>query len=141
MFLQLRDANNLINTDFGKWLVPYVQQHVHIQLKNARLSLWDKYITESKVLDKLYTSKKYNAKDIIIFAAKNLECIGVDGTIQIRINPNKMTPGFNQTRADLLAKMINYGTLDCAACPVFTDAFESVADNIDMYIRMYYGIL
>lgn len=141
MELRLSDKHQLIDTTFGTWLLPHVKREILRECTNTRLPMWDKYLTESQDIPKLYPKKTYHAMDVLLFAANNLVCEGVDGEIYIRLNSAKFVPGYDRVKLDTLAKMINYGTRDCFATSVFTKAFQKIADDIDKYLSLYYNIL
>ena len=106
---------------------------------NYKLQLWDKYLSESNSVKRLY-NKDYKALDVILFAANNLVCKGTDGEVSIQFNDTKFVPGFDRLKLGVIVKTINYGTLDVKACSIFTDTFNYFAKDIDIFVKEYYKL-
>ena len=139
MQLNITDNSNFITIDFGKWLIPFIQTKLLSNVGNYDFRGWDKYLTESIDLPRLYT-KEYKALEVITFAAKNLLCIGRDGDIIIKFNENQYIPGFNHVKLTTLIKLIEYGTTQRKGVPIFRDTLDYFANNIESYAQKYYGI-
>ena len=139
MELRIRDSNNIVDEEFGHWLIPRIKTKLISNIGTYKLQNWDKYLTDSTTLKRLY-EKDYKAADIVVFAANNLVCTGSDGDISIQFNTNKFVPGFDRAKLITLVKTINYGTLDTKGCPIFTDTLNYFAKHINNYVNMYYRL-
>lgn len=139
MELRIRDSANIIGVDFGYWLIPKIRAKLVSNIKNYYLVNWDKYLTNTETIKRLY-KKDYKAAEIIIFAANNLVCTGTDGELVIRFNDVKFIPGFDRLNLGVAVKTLNYGTLDIKGCSIFTDTLTSFADDIDTYVSLYYRL-
>lgn len=137
--LRLHDSNNIIDSDFGYWLVSKIRVRLISNFRNYNFKRWDNYLTESKEVTRLY-SRNYTAYEIVDFAASNIICNSSTGEITISINNNKFVPGFDRLKLSTIVKTINYGTLDIKGCSIFTDTFNHFAENIDTYASIYYRI-
>lgn len=137
MELRIRDSNNIIDEQFGRWLTERVKTKLLSNISRYRFVNWDTYLTESKQLKRLY-NRSYTVAEIVIFAASNISYVCVPGEITISLNNTKFVPGFDRLSLQSIAKTINYGTLDIKGCPIFTDTFDYFAKNIDLYTRAYY---
>lgn len=138
MELRIYDDKGFIEKSFGEWLIPRIKVKLISNISKYKgLVNWDKYLTKSSTLDRLY-DMNYHSSDIVVFAAKNLVCTGTDGEITIHFDYNKFVPGFNKLKLDTIIKTINYGTRDTKACPIFTDSFDYFAEDIETYVRQYY---
>ena len=138
MELRIRDSQNIIDIDFGLWLLPRIRSKLVSNIQKYILVNWDKYLTNSDKLPRIY-KKDYRTEDIIIFAAKNLVCKGVAGDISIQFDANKFVPGFDRVKLNVLVKTINYGTLDIKGCPIFEDTFKYFSTSIDDFVKSYYS--
>lgn len=139
MELRIKDSEEFVDTDFGRWLVLRIRAKLISNLSKYNWAVLDKYLTDSSKIRRLY-NKSYKASDIIIFAANNLVCSGISGEIVISLNKDKFVPAYDRESLDVLARLINYGTLDVKGCPIFTDTFTDFSKNINMYLRLYYDL-
>ena len=139
MELRIKDSEEFVDTDFGRWLVLRIRSKLISNLSKYNWVVLDKYLTESSSIRRLY-NKSYKASDIIMFAANNLVCSGISGEIVISLNKDKFVPTYDRESLDVLARLINYGTLDVKGCPIFTDTFAYFSKNINMYLRLYYNL-
>lgn len=139
MRLLIRDSSKLVDKEFGNWLQLRIRAKLIVNAFNYKLQLWDKYLTESDSVKRLY-NRDYKALDVILFAANNLVCKGIDGEVSIQFNDTKFVPGFDRLTLGVIVKTINYGTLDVKACSIFTDTFNYFAKDIDTFVKEYYKI-
>ena len=139
MELRVRDSNKIIDVDFGAWLSNRIKIKLLSNSKKYNFVHWDKYLSESETLKRLY-KKDYKAMDVIVFASKNIVCKGTDGEISITFDNTKFVPGFDRLPLVTLVKTINYGTQDSKGCPIFTDTFNYFVKNLDTYVGMYYSL-
>ena len=139
MELRIRDSQGFVDESFGYWLIPRIKAKLISNISKYKLANWDKYLTESETLNRLY-KKDYKTTDVIIFAANNLVCKGADGEITIHFDNTKFTPGFDRLRLDVIVKTINFGTLDTKGCSIFTDTLNHFAKDIDTYVGLYYSL-
>lgn len=139
MRLLIRDSSKFVDRDFGNWLQIRIRSKLIVNAFNYKLQLWDRYLSESGSVRRLY-NRDYKALDVIMFAANNLVCKGTDGEVSIQFNDKKFVPGFDRLRLDVIVKTINYGTLDVKACSIFTDTLNYFAKNIDTFVKEYYKL-
>mgnify|MGYP003320578120 CR=1 FL=1 len=137
MELRIFDKNQFVTLDFGNWLIPYIKSKIISSIDKSKLIAWDTYFNETESIKKLY-KKAPKTFDIIVFIANNLECSGVDGEISITVSNTVFIPGFDRFRADIAAKLINYGNLEIHGYSIITDCFNHFATNIDDYVKSYY---
>ena len=138
MKLHVYDDHKFVDIGFGFWLIPMIRAKLITNSRRYKLANWDKFLNESESISRLY-SRKYTTQEIIIFAANNLTCKGIDGDINI-LFAEKPVPGFDRLSLNSIIKTINYGTLDVKACPIFTDTLNFFAENINTYLQMYYEV-
>ena len=139
MELRIKDENQIVDTDFDKWLIPYIRVKIFASLGQYNLQQWDAYLTTSKNVPRLY-DKTYSTREVIQFACQHLVCKGVPSEISIQFDNTQFVPGFDRLRLTTLVKTINYGTLDMNGCPIFSDVFTWFIENIDDYIKFYYRV-
>lgn len=139
MELIIRDSSKLIDSTFGKWLIPQIKIKLLSKISNYNFKNIDKYLTESDEIKRLY-KKDYTSKDVIIFAADNLVCNGTDGEIYISFSNTKYVPGYDRFNLLTAVKTINYGTLSVKGCPIFTDTFKYFEKNIQQFVELFYRI-
>ena len=139
MRLLIRDTSKLVDREFGNWLQIRIRAKLIVNAFNYKLQLWDKYLSESDSVKRLY-KRDYKALDVILFAANNLVCKGTDGEVSIQFNDTKFVPGFDRLTLGVIVKTINYGNLDVKACSIFTDTFNYFAKDIDTFVKEYYKI-
>ena len=137
MELRLRDKEKFVDKGFGNWLVQRIRIKLLSEISKYNLTNWDKYLSESANLNRLY-ARDYKASEILVFAANNLACTGIDGDISIQFDNTKFVPGFDRLKLDLILRTITFGTRDTKACPIITDVFNSFAEDIDTYLHSYY---
>lgn len=139
MILTLTDKDNIVDTDFGNWLIDHIRTKLISSINSNKLITWNEFINNTDVLDRLYNSS-YSAEAIIIYASKHLKCNSSNGKIIIGIDDNILVPGFDRLKLKTICKLINYGTTDIKGYPIFSDTFNYFKDNILDYVRMYYVI-
>lgn len=140
MELRIRDSSNIVDVSFGNWLINNILRYRLISnIHKYNFENWDKFLTESDSIKRLY-KKKYYTKDVIVFAANNLTCKGAPGEITIQFDSTKFIPGFDRLRLDVIVKTIDYGTLDIPSCPIFRKTLKYLADDIDTYVGLYYEV-
>ena len=138
MELRLRDSQNILNIDFGIWLIPMIKTRIISNYKKYNFVHWEKYLNETEDVIRLYT-KHYSVFESINFACKNIVCDGKSGEISIHFNNNIYVPGFDRWKLSSFIKTINYGTLQIKGCPIFTDSLNEIAKDIDTYVGLYYN--
>lgn len=139
MQLKLLDPNKFVDVAFGKWLIRHIQVQLLTNIDTKKLLRWDKYLTESNKIPRLY-NKQYRAEDFIIIAVNNLICTGTDGEIVIKINPVIMAPGLDRIKLVDLMRLINYGNIQQKGYPLFSDTFREVSNSINSYLQSYYKL-
>lgn len=139
MELRLRDTHEFVDQDFTKWLILRIEAKLIANIDTKRLYVWDKYLTTSDSLKRLY-DKPYRAEEYLILAARNLVYSGNPGDITISINKNLSAPGFDRVKLYDLVKLINYGNLNTKGYALFSNIFFDIADNINSYLELYYRL-
>lgn len=139
MELRVQDSNQIIDIDFGEWLISHIRVKLLSSVSKYRFDKWDDFLTESENISRLYT-RQYSVLEVVKFASKNIVCKGATGDISIQFDNTKLVPGFDRLPLNTILKTINYGTLDIKGCPIFTDTLEYFAKDIDTYVHMYYNI-
>lgn len=138
MELHVFDKDQLIDVDFGSWIIPKIRAKLMSSYKNYQFDNWEQYINTSDEVKRIYSHNKYNVFDIILLCSNNLVCEGTAGNIRIHINKNKFVPGYDRLNLEQIMKTINYGKLSIKACPIITDVFGYFAEDILSYVRQYY---
>lgn len=139
MELRIRDSQQVIDEGFANWLSSLIKTKLISNIGKYKLVNWDKYLTTSDSVNRLY-KKDYRTSEVIIFAANNIVCSCVPGEVVITFDNTKFVLGFDRLRLSTIVKTINYGTLDIKGCPIFIDTLTYFEENIDTYIRLYYGL-
>lgn len=138
MRLHIYDEHKFVDEGFGQWLIPRIQFKLIQNLRKYKMGAWEQFLNESETISRLY-SRKYHVQEIVIFAANNLVCKGIDGNISIEFRETSV-PGFDRLSLRGISKTINYGTLQIKGCPIFTDTFNFFAENINDYLELYYEV-
>lgn len=139
MILHITDSENIVDKDFGYWLIPHIQSKLLRASNSYNWKVWDEYLTKTQVFPKLYT-KNYFASLVIEDASKNLICEGIEGNIFIKINDKTFARGFDRVKLSNIAKVLNYGTISLKGSNIITDVFSYFSDNIESYINTYYQL-
>jgi len=103
------------------------------------------YNPKKTVLHEVYINEFYkskfkkhiSAREVIISGLYNISWQRYVDKIVIEINPNQLIAGTDAKLYEV-CKLINFGTLDLPAYPIFTDLFETFKRNIDRWYD-YYG--
>lgn len=139
MELRLIDAQQILDVDFGRWLIPFIKTNLIANYSNYSFVNWETFLNETEDIKRLY-NKKYRVFDILKFASNNLICDGIAGEVHIHFNNNIYVPGFDRWKLTSAIKTINFGTLDIKGCPIFTDTLDEFASKINTYIGIYYNM-
>lgn len=119
-----------LNAFLQEKLIPEMQEYFISSINNRKLEPFDEYINS---LDNIQYGlpqgkKRYlSTKDLLLSCIYNLTySISADDCI-IEINSSKIAPN---TNAKLLwiAKLVNYGNMQLAPYPLFTELFDHFAD-------------
>ena len=137
MELIIRGSEDILTQELGNWLCSVLKDKILMRVNDSKLIAWDNYLTNDSAVTRLY-KRDYKASEVIIFAGQNLSCVVADGMIIIRFNLTKFVPGFDRWKLSTAIKTLNYGTLQVKGCHVFTDAFNSLKDDLPDLIRLYY---
>ena len=134
MRLEIEYKDNSLDKKFGNWLILIIRELIKSSINDKKLSKWDKYIEEH--FNHIY-SKKVTSKDIIFTGIKDLMCDDTDSKLIIKISTNHFMQGLDRVRVETLCRLINYGNTEIKGYPIFTNAFNDIADNISVYVRKY----
>lgn len=139
MELRIFDKDQFVTVDFGKWLIPHIRSKVISSIDKTKLSALDNYLAETALIKPLSKTPP-KTFDVIVFIANNLKCEGTDGEIYITVSKTAFVPGFDRLKAEIAAKLINYGNLEVKGYSIFTDSFNEIAKNIDTYVGLFYNL-
>ena len=133
LYIQLTKPYNDLDIFITNWLLPSISKvlkskiHLHKQmLINYRHLFPEKelYADLLNACNSLVVQHKYNVNDLII-----------------TIDPNK-TNKENTVKLYDLCALINFGSIECPALPIFSQVFEYFAQNFWMFFNDYkMGIL
>ena len=126
------NKNYLYMEDFlKKWLIPSISKYLKSQIyKNKQL-----LINYNKDKNLLYRDLIEASNNIIYYHKYD------KNDILIQIDPNKKNPENDAKLYDICA-MVNYGSRDCPALPIFTKTFNYFAENFWVFFSNYeVGIL
>ena len=138
MQLRIRDEQGFIDQDFGRWIIPIIQTKLAKNINKYNLTNWTNYLNKSENISRLYTNKSYSAENIVLLASQSLVCKGTSGDISISFDSTKFVSGYDRLRLTTIIKTINYGTVDIRGCPIFTNTFNEIVEDIDSYVQLYY---
>ena len=139
MKLLLHDKDNIVDLDFGNWLLELISTKLISSIDSKKLQQLDDFINNTDTLKRLYKSQ-YSTESILIYAARHLKCNVVHGEITIDLDNNALVPGFDRLKLLTICKLINYGSSEVKGYPIFTNTFNYFRDNITDYVRMYYVV-
>ena len=107
MELRLIDAQQILDVDFGRWLIPFIKTNLIANYSNYSFVNWETFLNETEDIKRLY-NKKYRVFDILKFASNNLICDGIAGEVHIHFNNNIYVPGFDRWKLTSAIKTINF---------------------------------
>lgn len=116
-----------------EWLIPSLRNMLKAKIhKNrARLQNYNHIIPQSELYSNLIL-----AAENIIFQHKNSS-----EDLLITINPNEVNYKNTAKLYDICA-LVNFGSIDCPALPIFTEVFNYFANNFWQFFNDYkVGIL
>ena len=137
MYLEIDNPEGLEIKEFASWMIEQIKEFV--KLKSAREpsleSLWDNYLTTNDlgwVRDE-FDEPICPSVDFIINSFFNNLIIKDQGQNKIiTIDPAVKVRGTNLT-IEMLASLINYGTLLVPPYPYFDSVFQVFADDLQYY--------
>lgn len=137
MIIEIYDPEMLLGPDFGMWLIKRVKQHIIINLDPKKLIVWDDFFNNKNNGYVSLYNKKISTYKLILQGADNLRCLRLPDRLVIRFNANQYFKGLDRVPIEATCKLINFGTIDLPACPVFINAFRDVVDNINRYVHEF----
>lgn len=135
MQLQIEYTNNVLNKEFGNWLIEIMSKEILSSINKKKLISLDKYIEEN--FTHLY-KKPVSSMDIIQQGLNEMYCDDSSSKLIIQISKNKFVPGMDRVRIESACKLINYGNKSVPGYPIFTNEFTHIANNISMYVDKYF---
>ena len=102
-----------------------------------KLEVWDIYLQSLPAYWDIYKKYKKSAKDLLIFAAKNLIHSESDEEFNVYINDTIYSPFLDTIKLNSFCKLINFGDLTCKGYPIFTECFDYIAENIQDLVDTY----
>lgn len=135
MQLQIEYTKNVLNQDFGNWLIKVISNEILSSINKKKLISLDKYIEEN--FTHLY-KKPVTSMDIIKYGLDEMYCDNSSSKLIIQISKNKFVPGMDRVRIESACKLINYGNKSVPGYPIFTNEFTHIANNISMYVDKYF---
>lgn len=136
MRIEIKSDSELIDKDFGYFLIELIQEEIRNKLNPLKLVKLNKYIKENEVFKSVYR-KHITCEEIIIIGSRNLICKETSTKIIIEINNNILIPGLDRVKINSACKLINYGTIDIKGYPIFTNIFNEFTNNIDLFVDRY----
>lgn len=82
---------------------------------------------------------KFNSQEILNIGVKNLSCVKLKEGYQIQVNPYRRIGKYGDT-IDSLCKFITYGNTEVKGYDVLLQVAEDLFNDIDIYMKYYYGI-
>lgn len=135
MQLEIEFKEGTLNRSFGAWIIKLIREITLDNVDPKKLQGLDKYIEENFI--HLSEKKKVTCIDIINAGLNELTYDFDNTKFTIRISNHKFMQGLDRIRIETLCKLINYGTASIKGYPIFTDSFNQIAENIDIYIESY----
>lgn len=121
--------NEKYTTQFITWLLSIIRVEV---LSSINIGTLQKY--EEEVFN-LY-NVKISYYDVVKRSLNNLQILNSDKKYVIQVNPNILYSNTNIKLINLI-NLLNYGTLQVQGCFIFSNVFENVQKNIEIYYNRY----
>ena len=121
--------------EFYIWLLDYIKYMLKLKIDYRKLHKFQTLINKNKTI--LGPFKKYvSGKDVFITCVENIIVQETTNKLIYQIDPTAIYPG-TFIKISMLGRMINYGTLNSQAYPIFTDIFTQVKNNIKPIYNIY----
>lgn len=125
-----------INYKFGQWLLEIIESTIKTSIDEKKLIPWNEYMNTDGVLE-FVGRKSILAKEIILSGANNLKVIELPNKLIIGINKLAKVNGVQNLKLETACKLINYGNTSIKGYPIFSDTFQQITSNIDVYVELY----
>ena len=125
---------NCDDMGFVLYVIRFLRSYIIQETNYRKLAALDAYLNSPNMFGDAV--RILSCRAIILSAANNLVFKRFHDEIVITINNNKKFAGLNAKLYDL-CKLINYGTVSVPGYPIFTEAFNYVADNIEFLYFNY----
>ena len=136
MKLKIDDPKNILDASFIEWFKMKIRDKIIGDSKFDKLDKWDKFFNSQNIYKSIY-KKKILTYDIILAGANNLRSIRNNNTVYLDIDPNIYYIGLDRVKLEILCKTINFGNIEVAGYPIFSDTFKYFSENIKSYIDIY----
>ena len=137
MELIIENPNNLNLDAFCSYLISEMIEYIDNTINDNQLIRFDSYINNNlkiRFIDKF--PRLLKSRDILITAVQTLYYVKQGNDYIIKINPNNFIPNTYAKFIDIVS-LIDKGNIDIPPYPIFTDAMEYFADNLQMYYNLY----
>lgn len=134
MRLEITFVEGEIDKKFIEFIAECVSEKIISNIDDKKLIKFDEYISEyiPRVRDVEVTSR-----EIITCGAENLSIYTLQDKFLIEISRTKSFDKVKDMTLVSLCKLINYGNSQIHGYPIFTDTFSEIAEDIDMYKKLY----
>lgn len=123
--------------DFIEWLIGKIQYIILRDIDWKKLKPFSDYQEHTKLFNPMNThQKKIDFHEVVMLGIQNLSYIQVKDTWIISIKQDISYPGYYARVYDI-CKFINYGLLQVKGYPIFTEAFNTVNNDLSKYYSMF----
>lgn len=134
--VEYNDVDKKVAYDFCKWLLPQIQEYIYAGSDDRKLAAFDFYLNTNDIIQWQFQPQMIRTKNILIGASYNLIIKDYSDYYEISIDPNINIPNSYAKFIDIVS-LIDKGNIDIPPYPIFTDAMEYFADNLQMYYDLY----
>lgn len=141
MNLYIENPDNYILDDFiNSYLIERIQSYFLSNLDEDKLIPIEKYINslpDIKNYINLRKNQSINLKTLLKSAIYNLRYQKqYNGDYIIDVDPQALSP-YLKLNLLYIARLVNYGTTESPAYPIFDKTFNFIASNLDNYYEDY----
>jgi hypothetical protein len=135
MELVIRSAEN-IDRDFVLFLINKIIPGRFISMINPqKLKKWDEFLFKSNLSGFNLGSIK-TTEQLLKYAIQNLTFSSYGGDFTISLDATKTIQGTN-TKISAVCRLINYGNTEISGLGIFSDVFNKVRKELELYKNMY----
>lgn len=134
IFKNYNKEDDILN--FSKWLIAKIPQVGKDLINKSKLIKWYNYINDNHLIDWTFITRSINIYDIILGSLNNLRVREQQKRTIIDINPNAFIPN-SYTKYLSIAKLINNGNTEMKPYPIYTEIFNYINDNFEIYYERY----
>lgn len=135
MELVIRSAEN-IDRDFVLFLINKIIPGRFISMINPqKLKKWDEFLFKNNLSGFNLGSIK-TTEQLLKYAIQNLIFSSYGGDFTISLDATKTIQGTN-TKISAVCRLINYGNTEISGLGIFSDVFNKVRKELELYKNMY----